>query len=173
LGKLIIDHFGDGSVLDISIEYIHEREPLGTAGALSLLDPLPKLPFIVTNGDILTDINYANLLHFHESNNAEATMTIKKYELQNPYGVVNTQGLEIISFEEKPIQISYVNAGIYAINPSNLKYLKSNQPCDMPDFFERIKNDERLIAAYPIHETWADVGKPTDLSKVNKDINES
>ena len=100
-------------------------------------------------------------------------MTIKKYELQNPYGVVNTQGLEIISFEEKPIQISYVNAGIYAINPSNLKYLKSNQPCDMPDFFERIKNDERLIAAYPIHETWADVGKPTDLSKVNKDINES
>lgn len=173
LGELIIDYFGDGSAFDISIEYIHESEPLGTAGALSLLDPLPKLPFIVTNGDILTDINYANLLHFHESNNAEATMTIKKYELQNPYGVVNTQGLEIISFEEKPIQITYVNAGVYAINPSNLKYLKSNHHCDMPEFFERIKNDERLIAAYPIHETWADVGRPADLSKVNKDINES
>jgi len=168
LGELIIDHFGDGSAFDISIEYIHESEPLGTAGALSLLDPLPKLPFIVTNGDILTDINYANLLHFHESNNAEATMTIKKYELQNPYGVVNTKGLEIISFEEKPIQISYVNAGIYAINPPALKYLQINEPCDMPNFFERLSNENNLILAYPIHETWSDVGRPIDLSEVNQ-----
>ena len=134
LGNLIIDHFGDGSNLDISIQYIHESEPLGTAGAMALIDPLPNLPFIVTNGDIITDVNYANLLHFHESNKSQATMAIKKYELQNPYGVVNTKGLEITSFEEKPIQISYVNAGIYALNPSSLKYLKVNVPCDMPEF---------------------------------------
>ncbi|MDA9344666.1 nucleotidyltransferase family protein [Gammaproteobacteria bacterium] len=168
LGDLIIDHFGDGSNFDISIKYIHEKEPLGTAGALSILDPQPNLPFIVTNGDVMTDVNYSNLLHFHESNNSEATMAIKKYELQNPYGVVNTKGLEIISFEEKPIQISYVNAGIYAINPSTLKYLKSNERCDMPDFFERIKRKKHLISAYPIHETWADVGRPIDLSQANK-----
>jgi dTDP-glucose pyrophosphorylase/predicted transcriptional regulator len=168
LGDLIIDYFGNGKNLDISIQYIHEKEPLGTAGGLSLLDPRPNLPFIVTNGDIMTDVNYSNLLHFHESNNAEATMTIKKYELQNPYGVVNTKGLEIISFEEKPIQVSYVNAGIYAINPSSLKYLKSNERCDMPDFFERIKKNKNLISAYPIHETWADVGRPIDLFQANK-----
>ena len=169
LGNLIIDHFGDGSNLDISIQYIHEREPLGTAGAMALIDPSPNLPFIVTNGDIITDVNYANLLHFHESNKSQATMAIKKYELQNPYGVVNIKGLEITSFEEKPIQISYVNAGIYALNPSSLKYLKVNEPCDMPDFFELLKNNNHLITAYPIHETWADVGRPIDLSEVNED----
>ena len=169
LGNLIIDHFGDGSNLDISIQYIHESEPLGTAGAMALIDPLPNLPFIVTNGDIITDVNYANLLHFHESNKSQATMAIKKYELQNPYGVVNIKGLEITSFEEKPIQISYVNAGIYALNPSSLKYLKVNEPCDMPDFFELLKNNNHLITAYPIHETWADVGRPIDLSEVNED----
>ena len=169
LGNLIIDHFGDGSNLDISIQYIHEIEPLGTAGAMALIDPLPNLPFIVTNGDIITDVNYANLLHFHESNKSQATMAIKKYELQNPYGVVNIKGLEIISFEEKPIQISYVNAGIYALNPSSLKYLKVDEPCDMPDLFELLKNNNHFIAAYPIHETWADVGRPIDLSEVNED----
>jgi len=169
LGNLIIDYFGDGSNFDISIQYIRENEPLGTAGALSLLDPQPSLPFIVTNGDIMTDVSYSNLLHFHESNKAEATMTIKKYELQNPYGVVNTRGLEIVSFEEKPIQVSYVNAGIYAINPASLKYLKLNEHCDMPDFFERLKFNKHSITAYPIHETWADVGRPLDLSKANED----
>ena len=169
LGNLIIDHFGDGSNLDISIQYIHESEPLGTAGAMALIDPLPHLPFIVTNGDIITDVNYANLLHFHESNKSQATMAIKKYELQNPYGVVNIKGLEITSFEEKPIQISYVNAGIYALNPSSLKYLKVNEPCDMPDLFELLKNNNYFITAYPIHETWADVGRPIDLSEVNED----
>ena len=169
LGNLIIDHFGDGSNLDISIQYIHEIEPLGTAGAMALIDPLPNLPFIVTNGDIITDVNYANLLHFHESNKSQATMAIKKYELQNPYGVVNIKGLEITSFEEKPIQISYVNAGIYALNPSSLKYLKVDEPCDMPDLFELLKNNNHLITAYPLHETWADVGRPIDLSEVNED----
>lgn len=168
LGNLIIDHFGDGSNLDISIQYIHESEPLGTAGALSLIEPLPSQPFIVTNGDIITDINFANLLHFHESNQSEATMAIKKYELQNPYGVVNTKGLEIISFEEKPIQISYVNAGIYALNPSSLKYLLVNEHCDMPDFFKKLSHEKHLITAYPIHEPWADVGRPIDLSEVNE-----
>jgi len=169
LGNLIIDHFGDGSNLDISIQYIHESEPLGTAGAMALIDPLPNLPFIVTNGDIITDVNYANLLHFHESNKSQATMAIKKYELQNPYGVVNIKGLEITSFEEKPIQMSYVNAGIYALNPSSLKYLKVNEPCDMPDLFELLKKNNYFITAYPIHETWADVGRPIDLSEVNED----
>ena len=168
LSELIIDYFGDGSNLGVSISYIHESKPLGTAGALSLIEPTPKLPFLVTNGDIITDINYANLLHFHESNQSQATMAIKKYELQNPYGVVNTKGLEIVSFEEKPIQISYVNAGIYAINPSALRYLQTNEPCDMPDFFQKLKNENHLISAYPIHETWADVGRPIDLSEVNE-----
>ena len=171
LGELISDYFGDGSNLGVSISYLHESEPLGTAGALSLIEPEPELPFIITNGDIISDINYGNFLDFHDSNKSQATMAIKKYELQNPYGVVNTKGLEIISFEEKPIHVSYVNAGMYVLNPSSLRYLRKNQPCDMPDFFNLLISKNYLVTAYPIHETWADVGRPIDLSEINESEN--
>jgi len=167
LAESITQYFGDGSKLNVSIEYIAEEEPLGTAGCLSLLNPLPNLPFLVTNGDIITDVNYAHLLDFHLANSSDATMAIKKYELQNPYGVVNTDGLNISSFEEKPIQLSYVNAGIYVINPAGLQHLEVNTFCNMPDFFMKLKENNNQIAAYPIHETWADVGSPTDFSKAN------
>ena len=171
LGELISDYFGDGSNLGVSISYLHESEPLGTAGALSLIEPEPELPFIITNGDIISDINYGNFLDFHDSNKSQATMAIKKYELQNPYGVVNTKGLEIISFEEKPIHVSYVNAGMYVLNPSSLRYLRKNQPCDMPDFFNLLISKNHVVTAYPIHETWADVGRPIDLSEINESEN--
>ena len=171
LGELISDYFGDGSNLGVSISYLHESEPLGTAGALSLIEPEPELPFIITNGDIISDINYGNFLDFHDSNKSQATMAIKKYELQNPYGVVNTKGLEIISFEEKPIHVSHVNAGMYVLNPSSLRYLRKNQPCDMPDFFNLLISKNHVVTAYPIHETWADVGRPIDLSEINESEN--
>ena len=171
LGELISDYFGDGSNLGVSISYLHESEPLGTAGALSLIEPEPELPFIITNGDIISDINYGNFLDFHDSNKSQATMAIKKYELQNPYGVVNTKGLEIISFEEKPIHVSYVNAGMYVLNPSSLRYLRKNQPCDMPDFFNLLISKNHVVTAYPIHETWADVGRPIDLLEINESEN--
>ena len=171
LGELIIDYFGDGSNLGVSISYLHESEPLGTAGALSLIEPEPELPFIITNGDIVSDINYGNFLDFHDSNESQATMAIKKYELQNPYGVVKTKDLEIISFEEKPIHVSYVNAGMYVLNPSSLRYLRKNQPCDMPDFFNLLISKNHVVTAYPIHETWADVGRPNDLSEINESEN--
>jgi NDP-sugar pyrophosphorylase family protein len=167
LADSITQYFGDGSKFKVSIAYIEEKEPLGTAGCLSLIAPLPELPFLVTNGDIITEVNYAHLLDFHLVNSSDATMAIKKFELQNPYGVVNTNGFNISSFEEKPIQISYVNAGIYAINPSTLRHLDINTFCDMPDFFMDLKNEKYQITAYPIHETWADVGRPKDLHDVN------
>lgn len=171
LSESIIDYFGDGSSLNVNIDYLKEEEPLGTAGALSLLNLSTDLSFVVTNGDIMTDVNYANLLNFHDLNNSDATMAIKKYELQNPFGVVKTDGLEIDAFEEKPIQVTFVNAGIYAVNPKNLKYLEKNKYCDMPDFFMSLKKHACLITAFPIHETWSDLGKPKDLSKANQQKN--
>lgn len=168
LSDSIIEYFGDGSSFNVSIEYLQENEPLGTAGCLSLIDFKITAPLIITNGDLLTDINYCHLLDFHHANNSDATMAIKKYELQNPYGVVNTDGIDIQSFEEKPIQISYVNAGIYAINPSTIKFLKPYTFCNMPDFFMDIKKEDHKTIAYPIHETWADLGHPNELSDANK-----
>jgi len=167
LAESITQYFGDGSKFNVSINYIKEEEPLGTAGCLSLIHPLPELPFLVTNGDIVTEVNYAHLLDFHLENSSDATMAIKKYELQNPYGVVNTDGLNISSFEEKPIQISYVNSGIYAINPSALGCLDINTFCNMPDFFMDLKSKQYQVTVYPIHETWADLGHPKDLHDVN------
>jgi dTDP-glucose pyrophosphorylase len=165
LGNMIQDYFGDGEKFGVKIQYLNESNPLGTAGALSLLDPKPKSTFIVTNGDVMTDINYAEILNFHQQNNAGATMAVKAYEWQNPFGVVQTQGLEIIGFEEKPITRSYVNAGVYALEPLALNFLKKSETCDMPTLLKRIKQESNILIAYPIHEPWLDIGRPEDLKK--------
>jgi len=165
LGHMVQDHFGDGSRWDVSIDYVQEDSPLGTAGALSLLNPKPDLPFIVTNGDVLTDIHYGELLDFHHNHHASSTMAVRSYEWQHPFGVVRTRGVEIIGFEEKPISRSHINAGVYALDPSVLKLLKPNQACDMPELFERIKQHQMKTVAYPMHEPWLDVGRPGDLAQ--------
>lgn len=165
LGHMIQDYFGDGEKFGVKIRYLNESTPLGTAGALSLLDPKPNSTFIVTNGDVVTDINYVEILNFHKQNNAIATMAVKRYEWQNPFGVVRTQGLEITDFEEKPITRSYVNAGIYVLEPSSLSFLKKSETCDMPILLKRLKEESNSLIAYPIHEPWLDIGRPEDLSK--------
>ena len=165
LGHMIQDYFGDGEKFGVKIRYLNESTPLGTAGALSLLDPKPNSTFIVTNGDVVTDINYVEILNFHKQNKAIATMAVKRYEWQNPFGVVQTQGLEITDFEEKPITRSYVNAGIYVLEPSSLSFLKKSETCDMPRLLKRLKEESNSLIAYPIHEPWLDIGRPEDLSK--------
>jgi dTDP-glucose pyrophosphorylase len=170
LGHMIEDYFGTGEKLDVEITYLREKAPLGTAGALSLLSSVPEEPFIVTNGDVLTDIRYGDLLHFHHQHQAMATMAVRAHEWQHPFGVVQTQGLRIIGFQEKPIARSYINAGVYALNPEALACLDPNQPCDMPTLFEKLRSQDNLAIAYPMHEPWLDVGRPDDLSRANSTI---
>lgn len=167
LGHMIEDYFGTGEKLDVEITYLREKSPLGTAGALSLLTFQPEDPLIVTNGDVLTDIRYGDLLHFHHQHQAIATMAIRAHEWQNPFGVVQMEGLKITGFQEKPIARSYINAGIYALNPEVLNYLNPNQPCDMPALFDKLRYQGDLVIAYPMHEPWLDVGRPDDLTKAN------
>ena len=163
LGHMVEEYFGDGSKFGIRIDYIRENAPLGTAGCLSLLNKIPELPFVVTNGDVLTDIHYNEILYFHNRHEATATMAVRQYEMQNQFGVVRTKGLEIVGFEEKPVYRSYVNAGIYVLEPYALSYLDYQQHCDMPTLFERIKHKSRRTVVYPMHEPWMDVGLPSDL----------
>ena len=165
LGYMIEEYFGDGESLDVKIEYLREDSPLGTAGALSLLEPVPNSPFIITNGDVLTDIHYGELLDFHVQHNSTATMAVRIHEWQNPYGVVQTQGIEITGYEEKPISRTYINAGVYAMDPAALSFLTKSAPCDMPDLFKLIQDSEKRTVAYPVHERWLDVGRPDDLLK--------
>jgi dTDP-glucose pyrophosphorylase len=163
LGYMIEEYFGNGQKMGVKIEYLKEEKPLGTAGALSLFENLPNLPIVVTNGDVITDIRYAEILNFHEEQGAAATMAVRSHEWKNPFGVVQIQGVEIISYDEKPTYRSNVNAGVYVLNPSLLRFIPKSQPFDMPSLFEIAgKNSERTVA-YPVHEQWLDVGRPKDL----------
>ena len=170
LGHIVEDYFGNGDRLQVQIDYLREQSPLGTAGALGLLNSFPEAPFVVTNGDVLTDIHYGELLDFHILHNAAATMAVRVHEWQHPYGVVQTKGVDIIGFEEKPVHLSHINAGVYALNPEVLSFLESDSFCDMPTLFERMQARALRTVAYPIHETWLDVGRPDDLIRAVNSI---
>ena len=159
LGEQIEDYFGNGEKYGVKINYLKENHELGTAGSLSLLNTRPTAPFIVSNGDVLTDLKYGTFLDFHLKQNAHATMALRSYEWQNPYGVVHTSGFDIVGFEEKPVNKSNINAGIYALNPGVLDYLNYASFCDMPEIFERIQSNGGRVMGYPIHENWADIGR--------------
>jgi len=167
LGHMIEEYFGNGDRLGVKVDYLREESPLGTAGALSLFNPLPEAPFVVTNGDVITDIRYGELLDFHTRHFATATMAVRVHEWQHPFGVVQTQGVEIVGFEEKPIAHSHINAGVYALDPTSLSVLTPGASCDMPTLFERLQAKEKRTVAYPMHEPWLDVGLPDDLLMAN------
>lgn len=167
LGNMIEDHFGNGSRLQVEISYLREKTPLGTAGALSLLAARPAVPFLVSNGDVMTDIHYGDMLDFHSRQQAVATMAVRMHELQHPFGVVQTSGIDITGFEEKPVVHSYVNAGIYVLEPVALDCLPQAQPCDMPMLFSRLHEQGSRTIVYPMHEPWLDVGRPEDYAQAN------
>jgi NDP-sugar pyrophosphorylase family protein len=165
LGDMIVDYFGDGSRWDIHIEYLREESPLGTAGAIGLLSERPIVPFIVSNGDVLTGVSYGEMLDFHCRYRVSATMAVRMQEWQNPFGVVRTRGLDIIGFEEKPIVINHINAGVYVLNPDVLDLIKLGEHCDMPILFGRLQEIAARTIVYPIHEPWLDVGREGDLDQ--------
>ena len=167
LGHMIESYFGNGDRLGVQIDYLREEAPLGTAGALGLLNS-PSEPFVVTNGDVITDIRYGELLDFHMRHAAIATMAVRVHEWQHPFGVVQIQGLEIVGFEEKPIARSHINAGVYVLDPEALKALPANSRCDMPTLFEHLQCKTLRTVAYPMHEPWLDVGRPIDLQFANE-----
>ena len=167
LGHMVENYFGNGEHLGVRIDYLREQSPLGTAGALGLLDPRPDSHFVVTNGDVLTDIRYGDLLDFHIRHAAIATMAVRVHEWQHPFGVVQTEGVEIVGFEEKPIARTHINAGVYALSPDALTVLPANTHCDMPVLFERLQSASQRTVAYPMHELWLDVGRPADLQAAN------
>ena len=164
LPEKIIDYFKNGSAWNINIEYIKEESPLGTAGALSLLPQSPSLPIIVTNGDLLTNIGYKEILDYHIKQSSKATMAVREHKIKNPFGVVKTNGVNITGFEEKPIHRSIINAGVYVLDPVALELLHENGVCDMPTLFNRVNKAGYETVAFPMHENWLDIGNPEDLT---------
>jgi dTDP-glucose pyrophosphorylase len=168
--EMIEDYFKNGDRWGVQISYLQEKERLGTAGALSLLPEKPNLPMIVMNGDILTRTRFDNLLQFHELQNVVATMAVREYDFQVPYGVVRMDGTKIDSIEEKPVQRFFVNSGIYALSPDVLDYLPSGTFFDMPNLFQQLAAAARTTAAYPLREYWLDIGRMSDLERANQEI---
>ena len=164
LGHMIEDYFGDGKNFGVTINYLREELPLGTAGSLSLLDSTPESPIVVVNGDSITNVGYGNMLDFHLENNASATIAVKIYEWQNPYGVVQTDGSQILDIEEKPIIQSKINAGSYILNPSVLDLLEKDSHCDMTTLIKRMRARKDRLIAFPIYESWKDFTTPSDLT---------
>ena len=124
---------------------------------------VPSTSFVVSNGDVLTDIDYMEVLNFLRLHDAKAAMAVKLHEWTNPFGVVEMEGLDITGFSEKPVMRSHVNAGVYALAPSVLDKLNEGEYCDMPTVFERLANSGERVVAYPMYEPWLDVGRPDDL----------
>jgi dTDP-glucose pyrophosphorylase len=164
---MIKEYFGDGKEFGVNIEYIEESKRLGTAGALSLLEDIPNEPFFVMNGDLLTDVNFTHLLDFHSYSNSIATMCVREYDFEVPYGVIEIEDSKIKSIKEKPIQKFFVNAGIYLLSPKVLEYIPKDKFFDMPSLFERLIEKEYKTLSFPIHEYWLDIGRIDDFKKAN------
>ena len=171
LPEMIRDYFGDGSKKGVQIRYVHESSPLGTGGALGLL---PKdqidLPLIMINGDILTNINFEKLLAYHKQNNVDATMVVKEYQIEVPYGVVETDGIHVDKMIEKPTHQFFINAGIYVVEPQIVHSMSGEQYIDMPSLLEEKMASGQKVGAFPIHEYWLDIGRMEDFKKANVDI---
>ncbi|HJF34256.1 MAG TPA: nucleotidyltransferase family protein, partial [Sporosarcina psychrophila] len=171
--EMIMDYFQDGSHLGVNIEYIEETKRLGTAGALSLLNEKPIEPFFVMNGDLLTKVNFEQLLDFHNESHTAATMCVREYEYQIPYGVIETDNHELVSIVEKPIHKSFVNAGIYVLDSAVLGYVPTSEFYGMPDLFKRLMTEENKVSAFPLREYWLDIGRMDDYEKANGDYKET
>lgn len=165
--EMVRDHFGTGERWGCTIRYLQESRRMGTAGALSLIEEPLEKPMIVMNGDLLTKVNFANLLDFHAEQNAFATMCVREFDLQVPYGVVEIDEGRITGLVEKPIHTFFVNAGIYVVDPAAQALVPHDQAFDMTDLFTRIMADGHNSAAFPIREYWLDIGRPDDFAKAN------
>lgn len=168
--EMIKEYFGNGLDWGVSIEYLDEQQRLGTAGALSLFDTRPIRPIIVINGDILTKVNFQQLLEFHENNHSMATMCVREYYYQIPYGVVRTEGMLLKSIEEKPTEKYFVNAGIYVLNPEVIDLIPKNTFYDMPSLFNVLIKQNQKVTVFPIREYWIDIGRISDFEKANIDF---
>jgi dTDP-glucose pyrophosphorylase len=167
--EIITQYFGDGSKWNVNIDYVHETNPLGTCGAISLMKNKPTESFIVMNGDLLTQANFSTILDYHDDLKSTATMCIREFEVQVPYGVVKVNGNRIESIHEKPKEIAYINAGIYVFSPEIFKHIPENQYFDMPSLFNSLKKVDLRTYIYNLKDYWLDIGRLEDYQRAQID----
>lgn len=167
--EVIEQYFGDGAGLGCEINYIREKQRLGTAGALSLL-PSPSLPVLVANGDLVTNVDFAALVDFHEKRDAEATMAVRPHEVVVPYGVIEVDDDQFVAVREKPTFQHTIAAGIYVLSPSAITTLPRDTFLDMPQVFSGLVDNGRKALIYRMGDYWIDVGHPPDLQRAAQEF---
>ena len=160
----ISKHFRDGRDFGVDIRYLHEKEPMGTAGALSLLDKSDDT-LLVINGDILTRIDFRAMLDFHREHDADMTVGVRSHEIRIPYGVIESDGVVITGIAEKPVVQRFISAGIYMLDPDVLGHIPPDRPSDMPDLISGLLDHKRRVVGFPVHEYWLDIGHIEDYRK--------
>ena len=172
LGEQIANYFGDGSRFDAEITYLRETKPLGTAGALSLLGDRPADPFFLMNGDLLTKLNFASLMAFHQASGAPLTMCVREHALTIPYGVTEICGDRLERVVEKPTYRHLVNAGIYACNPEIVDLVPRDRASTMIDVVQLLIKRGKRPSVFPIHEYWVDVGQHGDFVRAGAEYDQ-
>lgn len=162
LGKMIEEHFGNGTRFGCRIDYLQEKKPLGTGGALALLKPIPRHPLLVMNGDLITQADLGAMLNFHASGGYKATMAIRRYGHQVPYGCVETKEGLILRLVEKPVIEQAINAGIYILNPSLIRDIPA-EAFPITELFEGCLARGESVGAFEVEEEWVDVGQREHL----------
>jgi NDP-sugar pyrophosphorylase family protein len=165
----IKEHFGDGHEFGIELSYVTEDRPLGTAGALGLMDA-PDTPLLIINGDILTGVNFKSMLAFHNENKAALTVAVRKYDMNVPYGVIESDGPFVRGLVEKPLVSFLVNAGIYLLEPSAHRYIPNGEHSNMTDLIQRLIDEGHRVASFPIMEYWLDIGNDVDYARAQEDV---
>ena len=166
---VIFEHFGDGGNFGVTINYVQEDQPLGTAGALGMLDIADK-PLLVINGDILTQVDFQAMIDFHREHNADMTVGVRLHELRIPYGVVESDGIAVTSISEKPIIRHFINAGIYLLNPGVCRFVPAGEHYDMTDLILRLLSEHHHVVSFPIREYWVDIGSLDDYQQALVDL---
>lgn len=170
LAELIMAFFGDGSKFGIKIKYSRENNPLGTVGPLSLMKAELDDAFLMMNGDILTTLDFSELVKYHKEHKAIATVALKKRDVKIDFGVVELNGNSIIDYSEKPTIDYLVSTGIYVFNPEVLEYVRPNEYLDFPDLIKLLISDGNSIKGYVYDGYWLDIGRPDDYQRANAEF---
>ena len=164
--SIIKEYFGQGENFGVDISYLDETAPLGTGGSLAMLKKaeLPQT-FLVMNGDVITGLNYGQLVGYHIEHDALATMAVFNYSHTVPFGVVDVANEGFVELLEKPTYSYFINAGIYAINKQCIDLIPRNEYFSLPDLFHLLKKNKQKSVVFPIQETWRDIGTIDEYEK--------
>lgn len=169
LGGLIEAYFGDGSKLGLSLDYVRENEPLGTVGPIKLLERSEE-PFLVMNGDILSDFDFSALSRFHIKRAPLLTVATYKKDVKIDLGVLELEGDSITSYTEKPILHHAVSMGIYCCSPNVLEYIPNGKRFDLPDLVNALIRDGQRVSSFRHHGYWLDIGRHEDYQKAQDEL---